>query len=164
MLALDSGNHNDIKTWLSEIVERAAFAYRTHGLYPANLDAYSELLEHPKKEDNEYRENVTCGSILYPTIALWAALFDFDELYAEVAAFKKQNLQHCNFQFWYPDESSETHFYTNSDAHGVALSTVCVDRAKEELLEEAFAECDHSPHFKNLSAVKLGFSPLIVGI
>lgn len=162
VLALDANNHDDIKNWLTEIVERAAFAYRTHGDYPANLDVYSDLLDHPKKGDNEYRENVTCGSILYPTVALWAALFDFDELYSEVATFKEQHLQHCNFQFWYPDEISESHFYTNRDAHGATLSNVCVDRSKEELLRQVFAECVHSPHFRELSAVKLGFWPLII--
>lgn len=162
LLALDPNNHNDIKTWLTEIVDRATFAYRTHGLYPTNLDAYNELLDHPKKGDDEYRENVTRGSILYPMIALWAALLGFDDLYTEVAAFKEKHLQHCNFQFWYPDENTEAIFYTNSDAHGATLSNVCVDQPKEELLRQAFNECDHSPHFRNLSAVRLGFWPLIV--
>lgn len=161
LLALDANNHNDIKTWLTEIMERATFAYRTHGLYPTNLSVYHELLDHPKTRDNEYRENVTSGSILYPMIALWAALFDFDDLYSKVAAFKEKHLQHCNFQFWYPDENTEATFYTNSDAHGATLSGVCVDRPKEELLRQAFAECDHSPHFRNLSAVTFGFWPLI---
>jgi len=157
LLALDPSNHNDIKGWLTEIVDRATFAYKTHGLYPANLDAYSELLEHPQYGDDEYRKNVTCGSILYSMIALWAGLFDFDDLYEKVAAFKERHLQHCNFQLWYPDDSSEARLYTNSEAHGAILSTVCVDRTKEELLKQVFGECDHSSYYRDLSAVKYGF-------
>lgn len=161
LLAIDQNNQGDIQAWLSEIVNRAAFAYRTHGRYPANLHSYSEKLEHPQRSD-EYRKSVTAGSILYPMAALWAALFDFDDVYADVSTFKAQHLQHCTFQFWYPDETSEQYLYTNQDAHGATLSDAAVDRPKAELLKQAFAECDHLPQFFELSAVKYGFWPLVV--
>ena len=141
---------------------RASFAYRAHGQYPCILHSYSDLLSHPKSGDNEYRENVTSGSILYPIIALWAALLGDEETYNNIAQLKQQHLQHCNFQFWYPDECSEAHFYTNSDSHGAVLSNVCVDRPKEEFLSQVFGECDQSPHFRELSAIKFSWWPLIV--
>jgi hypothetical protein len=131
LLALDEKNHDDVKKWLSQVLERARFAYQVHGQYPCVLHSYSDLLLHPKSGDNEYRNNVTSGSILYPTIALWAALLGDEETYNNIAQFKQQHLQHCNFQFWYPDEYSEAHFYTNSDSHGAVLSNVCVDRPKK---------------------------------
>jgi hypothetical protein len=163
LLAIDSNNQNDIRNWLSEILERALFAYSTHGQYPCVLNSYAELLTHPKRGDNEYRKNATSGSGLYPLIALWAALLDDDALlYGKVAALKRDHLQHCNFQFWYPDDSSEQHFYTNDDSHGAVLSHACVDRSKEDLLAQVFGECDQTPHFKELSAVKFGWWPLIV--
>ena len=162
LLALDGGKRTDIETWLGEMAARAGFAFRTHGNYPCNLHSYSELLEHPKRGDDQYRNEVTAGSILYPTIALWAALFDFDDIHMEIAALKQEHMQHCNFQLWYPDETSEEHIYTNSDGHGAALSNICVDRSKEDLIKQVFDECEHSPHFNELSAVKAGFWPLIV--
>jgi hypothetical protein len=162
LLAIDEKNHDDVKTWLAEVLERARFAYQVHGQYPCVLHSYSDLLLHPKSGDDEYRHNVTSGSILYPTIALWAALLGEEETYNKIAQFKQQDLQHCNFQFWYPDEYSEAHFYTNSDSHGAVLSNVCVDRPKEEFLAQVFGECDQSPHSRELSAVKFSWWPLII--
>jgi hypothetical protein len=162
LLALDANNHVYVRNWLAEILGRASFAYQVHGYYPCILHSYSDLLSHPKSGDNEYRRNVTRGSILYPIIALWAALLDDEETYNNIARLKQEHLQHCNFQLWYPDEGSETHFYTGGDFHGAVLSDVCVDRPKEELLAQVFGECDQSPHFKEMSAIKFNWWPLVV--
>jgi hypothetical protein len=162
LLALNECNYDDLRTWFAQVLERANFAWQTHSRYPSILLSYSELLSHPKSDDNEYRKNVTSGSILYPTIALWATLLDDEETYKRVAHFKQNHLWHCNFQFWYPDDYSEEHFYTNSDSHGAVLSHVCVDRPKEEFLTQVFDECNQLPHFKELSAVKFDWWPLIV--
>lgn len=162
LLATDGSNRSFIASWLGEMLERARFSYQSNGKYPCVLDAYTDLLEHPKSTDSDYRENATSASILYPSIALWAALFDDDTTYSKVAAMKRDVLQHCTYQFWYPDDRSEAHFYTDSDSHGAALANLAIDRPKEEFLAQVFGECEHSPHFKNLSAVKFGWWPLIV--
>ena len=162
LLSFEDHNHDFLKKWLVEILNRTKFAYQTNGHYPCNLDSYSDLLSHPKSGDDEYRQSVTKGSILLPIIALWAALLDDEETYNNVTLFKKEHLQHCNFQLWFPDESSEEHFYTNRDFHGASLSHVCVDRPKEEFLAEVFGECDQSNHFKEMSAVKFNWWPLII--
>jgi hypothetical protein len=83
-------------------------------------------------------------------------------MYAKVATLRSGDLQHCNFQFWYPDDSSEQHLYTNDGPHGAVLSHVCLDRSREDFLAQVFGECDRAPHFKELSAVKFGWWPLIV--
>ena len=162
LLALDEHNHDDVKKWLAEVLRRASFAYQVHGHYPCILQSYSDLLSHPKPGDNEYRKNVTSGSILYPIIALWAALLDDEETYNNIAHLKQKLLQHCTFQFWYPDECSEAHFYTDGGSHGAVLSNACVDRPKEELLAQVFGECDQSPYFKEMSAIKFDWWPLVV--
>jgi hypothetical protein len=162
LLAADESNHDDISKWLAEMLRRASFAYQVHGHYPCILRSYSDLLSHPKSGDNEYRKNVTSGSILYPIIGLWAVLLDDEETYTNIAHLKHEHLQHCNFQLWYPDESSEAHFYTDGDSHGAVLSDVRVDRPKEEFLAQVFSECDQSPYFKEMSAIKFGWWPLVV--
>jgi len=161
LLAFDPGNRDFIRSWLSQLIERARFSYEANGKYPCVLHSYSELLEHPKSRDSEYRENATSASILYPVIALWAALLGDDEVYGNVVRMKQGLLQHCTFQFWYPDDQSEAHFYTNSDAHGATLADLHLDRSREEFLAQVFAECDESPQFKELSAVNFGWWPLI---
>lgn len=162
LLALDADNHGDMQNWLAEIIEQSSFSYQVHGHYPCTLNSYSELLSHPQSGDDEYRKNVTQGSILYPQIALWAALLNDAGTYQKVANLKHEHLEHCNFQFWYPDDSTEENFYTNKDSHGAVLSNVCVDRQQNEFLDQAFGECNQSPHFKELSAIKFGWWPLIV--
>jgi len=162
LLALDGSNGGYIKGWLTEVLNRAEFAYMTHGHYPCTLTSYSELLAHPKPGDDEYRKNVTNGSILYPIIAVWAALLEDEAMYNKVSSLKREHLQHCNFQYWYPDDNTEKNFYTNSNLHGATLSHLCIDRPKEEFLDQLLGECHHSPHFKELSAFKFGWWPLIV--
>jgi hypothetical protein len=162
LLATDGNNQGFIRSWLGEMLERARFSYKTHGEYPCVLQVYSELLDHPKSTESDYRENVTSASILYPTIALWAALLDDDATYIKVADMKRDLLQHCTFQFWYPDDQSEADFYTDKHNHGATLANLAIDHPKEEFLAQVFGECKHSPHFMELSAVKFGWWPLIV--
>lgn len=162
LLMTDVNNHKDIKLWLSELVYRASFSYQVHGKYLCNLQNYTELLEHPLQNNEEYRKEITGGSILFPMIALWAGLLGDNDLYTQVQVIKEKYLSHCNFQLWYPDESSEKHFYTNSDFHGAVLSDVCIDRAMEELLKEVFDECEQTPHAKKLSVTIYGLWPLIL--
>lgn len=160
LLTLDRDHRAFIETWLSEMLGRAVFAYQTHGAYPCNIDRYSELLE--RGDSDERRKEITSGSILYPAIALWAALLQLDELYGQVAMFKKEHLEHCNFQFWYPDEESEKHLYLDTDGHGAVLSHIPVDRPQSEFIVQVLAECESSASFNTLSAVEAGLWPLVV--
>lgn len=155
-------NREFISSWLSEMLKRATFSYEANGRYPCVLHSYIDLLEHPQSTESEYKERATCASILYPYIALWSSLLNDADTYDKVSAFKKDLLQHCTFQFWYPDDRSESNFYTNSDHHGAALPNLAIDRSKDEFLSQVFGECDQSPHFKELSAVKFGWWPLII--
>ena len=99
--------------------------------YPSALDSYTQLLEHPKQQDEDYRKNVTSGSILYPLIALWAALLQDAQLYSEVGQVQAL-MRHCTYQFGYPDEHSEDHFYQNSDAHGATLVNPALDTSARD--------------------------------
>lgn len=160
-LALDPRNHGDIHSWLSELMTRIRFNLSTHNSYPCNISSYYELLEHPLEKNESYREEVTAGSVLYPMIAAFAALLGFDDIYTEIQNLKKESLKHCNFQLWYPDETSEERFYTNSDTHGGILSQVCIEKTQKEFLEEIFNECKESPHFNEMSSFKYNVWPII---
>ena len=160
-LAIDGDNRDFILSWLGEMLARARFAYKAHSRYPSVLESYTKLLAHPKSRDEDYRKNTTSGSILYPLIALWAALLQDEQLYSEVAQVQ-QLMPHCTYQFWYPDEHSEDHFYQNSDAHGAALVIPALNTSAEAFLAQVFGECEQTRHFAELSAVKYGWWPLII--
>ena len=162
LLAFHEDDHPYIAGWLAEILGRASLAYQAHSHYPCVLSSYSDLLSHPKGRDDEYRKDVTGGSVLYPMIALWAALLGDEETYDGVARFKRDYLAHCNFQFWYPDAATEADFYTGGREHGTVFSDVPVDRPKEDFVAQAFAECEQGSYFREMSAVKCGWWPVVV--
>ncbi|WP_018993286.1 hypothetical protein [Thioalkalivibrio sp. ALgr1] len=161
LVLIMNDDKESIGGWLSQIIDRAVFAYRFNKPYPCNIRAYHELLEHPQPGET-YRENATAGSILYPFISILAAMLDEQELYAEVEAFKREELQHCNFQYWYPNDTSEHHIYVNDEMHGANLSRIDVESATEDLLEQVFGECEKMREFWELSAVKYGFWPVVL--
>lgn len=162
LAAIDRDDNRDfILNWLVEMLASARSAYKVHWRYPSVLRSYTQLLEHPRQQDEDYRKNATRGSILYPVIALWAALLEDDQLYNEVAQVQ-QLMPHCTYQFWYPDEHSEDHFYQNSDAHGATLANLDLKTSAEAFLKQVFGECEQTRHFAELSAVEYGWWPLII--
>ena len=160
-LAIDGGNRDFILSWLREMLARARFAYKAHWRYPSVLHSYTQLLEHPRLRDEGYRKHLTSGSILYPLIALWAALLHDEQLYSEVAQVQAL-MPHCTYQFWYPDEHSEDHLYQNSNDHGAALVNLALNTSTEAFLAQVFGECEQTRHFAELSAVKYRWWPLII--
>lgn len=160
-LATDGAELDEVRNWIRELFGRAAFALRSHGHYPCSLCEYSELIEHPRRRDDEYRREATAGSVLFPLLAAWSALLEDRELYREIALLKEQVLSHCTFQYWYPDEATEDHLYTDGGPHGATLTNVCVDRSEADLLNQLFSECDATPHFEELSVVRYGWWPLV---
>ncbi len=161
-LSSQGKSEQDILNWLSLIIDRAMFAYETHGLYPCIHRDYLTLLEHPARRDDDYRQEATSGSVLYPLISLWAALLKNEDLYKKVQAAKDKHLSHCNFQFWCPGETTEKHLYRNDEIHGVTFSHVPVDQDAEAFLETVWAECEQIGSFNKLSCIKEGMWPLLL--
>lgn len=161
-LAIDPKNRSDLHGWLINMVERIHFLFQTNSSYPCNLHSYHELLEHPIRDVKEYRKNVTKGSVLYPIIAAFSALFEFDDVYLCVQKIKSEFLDHCNFQYWYPDATSEEHYYRNDTLHGATLSGVCVEKDPQTFLGEIFQECEESAYFNELTAIAYQHWPLIL--
>lgn len=160
-LALDSKNRNFIHEWLMELTNRIFFDFIRHGKYPCIYRSYLELVEHPVNHTEEYRKDATIASILYPTLAVISAMFNFDDIYNDIQKLQNKILKHCNFQLWFPDEKSEESFYLNSTEHGAVLSNIVIDKPKEELIAELFEECSTNNYFENLSAIKSGLLPII---
>jgi hypothetical protein len=161
-LGLTQNNHENIHGWLFNMMQSSHHLLGYGGSYPCNLQAYYELLEHPQKENEGYLEEVTVGSILYPLIATVAAIYDFEDVHELVKKVKSKFLEHCNFQVWYPDATSEVNFYSNRERHGAVLSHVNVNEEKKVFLKEIFRECDATTHFNDLSGVTFQNKPFPV--
>ena len=60
-----------------------------------------------------------------------------------------------------PSGTLEHHVYKNDANHGGTLSDVSIDKEPSYLLKEIFDECDESNQFRELSAIKYSFWPII---
>jgi hypothetical protein len=158
---LSEKDHEFIHSWLGELLVRIKFNFDAHSNYPCMLTYYKDLIEHPREKTEEYRKKVTASSILYPTIAIAAALYNFDDIFDKIKTMKKNDLKHCSFQLWYPEEGSEESFYINSNIHGGVLVDLCIENGKDIFKERIFEECENSNSFYKLSAMKHGFWPII---
>jgi hypothetical protein len=151
-----------ISSWVETLVRRTHYAFRTHSAYPTCKRSYWDLVGHPAEKTDAYRKEATAGSILYPLLALWAVGHQNEKALAELAAFKRDHLQHCNFQLWFPNEDSEAVLYCGSDRHGDALSGIPADTEGRETWEYVQAECAANPYFDQLSAIRLGHWPILL--
>ncbi len=162
LLGLHGGLSSTIISWVDGLVDHAHFSYRTHGRYPTCKTSYWDLVEHPAEKTDEYRKEATGGSILYPMLALWAGAYSGSEALSDLAEFKKEQLAHCNFQLWFPDNDSEAGLYLGSDRHGDMLSDIPVDVAGVKTREYVEGECALNTHFGELSAIRLGYWPIVL--
>lgn len=163
LLSLNEENHRYIAEWLSKMSEMILLLFVSNGCYPSNLYNYSELIEHPKEDTEEYRKEVTKGSILYPMLAFFAGLFNLDDVYNNVQYICAEYLSHCTLQLWFPDQSSEQYFYNNKEIHGAAFAEISLKTIdKEKFLEIILNECDEMTNFYELSAVEEQYWPIIM--
>lgn len=162
LLAAHGGRGGDLRAWLSELVRRSDFSYRTHGRFPCALRGYAELAEHPRSGKDGYLEEVTQGSVLLPTLAVWAAALGDAEALKVLARLKEEILGHCAVQLWLPDETSEAGLWRGQDGHGGAFFNIPLVGDGQAILDYVLRECGPATPFAELSAVKQGFWPLVL--
>ena len=150
-----------VKDWVSQIALATQYAFRTDGLYPCVHRDYRDLLMHPKRDD-EYRETATAGSLLVPTLALWAALTGDSTTLNVLADFTSGAYRHSNLQLWYPGGDSEEHMYRGSADHGLAATNIRIPRSCEDMVSPIRKECTASFAFRSLSAIERGLWPIVI--
>lgn len=150
-----------IKRWIHQVVRATCFAYLRHGPYPCIFEDYRDLIDHPKKTE-KYRVGVTSGSLLVPTLALWAAIGDDADTLGVLADFVSEHYSHSTLQLWYPGPDSEERFYSNLDHHGLAFTDTKIERVCSKVIDPIRSECAASNEFESLSANKLGLWPLLI--
>ena len=102
--------------------------------------------------------------MLYPTIAVWAALFGCPPLFDRVAKLQNDHLQHSTFQLWFPGDDTEEVIYTHRDQnnHGVAFTGLDFSAGPEVFLDDVFDECEENKAFSELSAIRTGVWPILL--
>ena len=155
------GNDQLIQSWIQHIASATEFAYHSNHPYPCVFDDYRDLIDHPK-DDNQYREKATTGSILVPTLAIWASISGDAETLGILADFASGPYQHSNLQLWYPGPDTEENLYRGNTSHGLAATNVKIERNPEEMLAQIRSECSKSEAFSSLSPHEYGLWPLLI--
>ena len=150
-----------IQNWIQQIASATFFAFSTNTAYPCIFDDYRDLANHPVN-DPEYRIESTAGSILIPTLAVWAALTHDTRTLSGVADFTSGPYSHCTLQLWYPGPDTEEHLYADTDRHGLAATQIKIERSCDDMLALIRTECSKATAFDSLSALQYGLWPLIV--
>jgi hypothetical protein len=162
LLLIRGDDRSDLSTWLREMIQRIRFAFAANERYPCTKQSYSDLLEHPVGKEAKYRESVTNASVLYPLMAVIAAVLKDDKLFAALTSLQSKTLTYSNFQLWFPDDAAEDNLYTNRELHGISLCDISLQGGPEELLKQLSAECDQSPQFGKLSCAQQGWWQLVL--
>ncbi len=150
-----------IQSWIQDIAIATEFAYRSNGPYPCVFNEYRDLIDHPK-DDDQYREEATTGSILVPTLAVWASINCDEGTLGLLADFTSGPYRHSTLQFWYPGSDTEEHLYHGSAEHGLAATDIRIERNPEDMLAQIRSECSKSDAFSSLSPLKYGLWPLLI--
>lgn len=161
LFLLRCGAADYLAAWLRNVMRLSIFSYRTFGAYPCILRDYGELAAHPRQADG-YREEVTAGSILYPTLALLMSIFEDTDGFQELEEFRSKNMIHSTWQFWVPDDTTEQHLYRNTAIHGSAITHVNTAVGPEKLIEQVNSEIGAAVDFGTLSAITHGAWPLVL--
>ena len=155
------GCNEAIRDWVEQTAIATVFAYDAETAYPCIFRDYRDLAAHPRDEP-DYRRKATAGSILVPTLAVWAALCGDTRTLGLFAGFADGPYRHSTLQLWYAGPDSEEHLYRGDANHGLAAAHIRIARACEDMLAPIRSECTRSAAYSSLSAVTNGLSPLVV--
>ena len=150
-----------IKAWIQQMARATVFAFNTNGAYPCVFNDYHDLINHPK-EDDRYRNKATEGSLLLPTLAVWASITRDVETLEFLADFASGPYQHSTLQLWYPGLDTEQHLYRDSTIHGLAVTDIRIERRPEDMLASIKSECATSAAFRSLSPHAYNLWPLLI--
>ncbi|MBZ9859083.1 hypothetical protein [Mesorhizobium sp. CA12] len=150
-----------LRRWIEQITLSSIFSYRANGKYPCVFRDYADLALHPRAVEG-YREEATVGSILYPTLGVWLAIFQDAKSFAILADFHVKDMTHSTWQLWIPDTTSEEHLYLNSEVHGSCIAHLGTANGPGALLEQIRKEIIACKEFDELSAMRYGLWPIVL--
>lgn len=162
LMSLDDQYTPFLTAYLSEVVSSSLLAMRINGPFPCVLSDYYELSRHPQSTDTEYIQRCTTSSVLYPTIAMWAALLEHSDTYDAIRSAQESTLRHCAFQVWSPDRDTEANLYVDRAPHGTEYCQVKLPPKAEEFCAFIWKECDAMPEIKSLTCMQNGWYPILL--
>ena len=148
---------NVVSQYIEEVAGRLTFALQRRTAYPIPTNNYEELVAHPVNRSDEYFEQHTRASVLYPLLVAWLDRLDLRDARDALVDCIAKNLPNTTQQLWVPNHNTEERFWTGSRNHGVAIPSLPLCEEPPlygEYLKKIIA--DHHAFF-DLSTSKYGF-------
>lgn len=161
-LAQQTGSVERFLPWLHSLAERTTFELITNSKYPTCFKEYNELLVHPFKNDQQYRNEACAGSILYPYLFFWllkeASNIQIDH-FTDCLGGKIPN---CTHQAWFPDKKTDQMIWRGEIDHGIAVDNLSPRIGKEDFVKNLNDSIKHCREIENISAIQRGLIPLFL--
>lgn len=151
-----------VQTWLEEMIGRLGFTLKTRSRYPTSSTDYRDWLAHPQSVEDEYFKEATRASTLVPTVALWVAGFQRQDLVEALSAMRRDALAHTTMQMNLVDEDGEANLYLNTQDHGRTILDLPITTDGPELIELIREACERYADLEKLTAMRTGFWPIVL--
>ena len=147
---------------LEDMVLRVVFSIKRRGAYPISMANYHDLAGHPMDRSDEYFEEHTRGSVLYPLLVAWLDRLNLRKSRGRLASCIEKDLQHTTQQVWVPDYDTDEKLWSGSTDHGVAIPglPLCGDPLQYTTLLNKII-VDHAA-FNDLSTTRTGLWPILL--
>ncbi len=148
--------------YVVNLAHRLAFALKRRGHFPVTIVDYADLVDHPVSRSDQYFEESTKGSVLYPLLVAWLDELGEKDVRNYLVVSIGENLSHSTQQVWVPDELTDECLWEGKKSHGVGLGSVplSLEPARyREFLDKLIA--DHN-EFNTLSTTRVGMWPLFL--
>lgn len=153
---------HSVKGWIEELSSRCVFAVKSRNYYPISKTDYADLIRHPRDQSDEYFQEATGASILYPVLACWLTLLGSNNALSKLTDCVSSELSHCNQQLWLPDDETDEKIWIGEPYHGKALIHLPIPTDGRNLIDRINKACTENGDFRNISAVSSGLWPLFV--
>lgn len=111
LLLHSTGRMSQAENWLTKLIERIDYTFRSKRSFPICTDSTDDLVEATVFGDEELRTRLMRTSWLLPTLAAWAVIFERDDLYAAIAKNSKTDYPEICLQLWHPTQDLLKHLY-----------------------------------------------------
>lgn len=162
LLLYSVGETAFLERWVSELVGAVIYGYRSGRQYPCVFRDPRDLARHPRSSDDQYKREASAASVLYPTLAGWALILRQPEALRNLTEFLATDMEHCALQLWFPGADSEEQIYTSAAPNGVTLMDFALTADGGAFMRVVKEESEKNKSFEELSAIRLGFWPLLM--
>lgn len=152
---------HSVRGYLSAMAEHLWFALKIRDGYPTPSTDYRAILEHPQNRSDEYFQEHTRASILYPVLLTWLTLVGDHDRRDRLISVLRERTPHTTHQVWVPDLLTDEVLWHGNRNHGLAVPGLPIEGSMDKVFEVFNEVTKQHPIAECISAVRVGLTPLM---